>query len=46
VDLSGKILIKGQTEENSINVSSLDQGVYFLKLVNDQQENVFKFIKQ
>lgn len=49
VDISGKTIIKGQTEsnQNSINVSDLERGIYFLQLSGSKHNGITKkFIKQ
>jgi thiol-disulfide isomerase/thioredoxin len=49
IDLSGKILIKGKSEDarNSIDVSSLESGVYFFQINEGRRAAVTKkFIKQ
>lgn len=49
VDISGKTVLNGQTEsnQNSINVSDLERGIYFLQLNGNKQNGITKkFIKQ
>jgi thiol-disulfide isomerase/thioredoxin len=45
-DLSGKTIIKGQsnTSNNTIDVTSLERGIYFLQIIGDNQANVTKKI--
>jgi hypothetical protein len=37
IDLSGKIICQGKAENNAINVSELEKGVYMLKLNNSEE---------
>ena len=47
LDLTGKIILNSQFSIlNSINVSSLPQGVYFLKIQTDKGNVTKKFVKQ
>lgn len=49
VDISGKTIIIGQTEsnQNSINVSELERGIYFLQIQGNNGSRITKkFIKQ
>lgn len=48
MDLSGKILFERKLQNgiNTINIESLQKGVYLLKILNDSNAKVFRFIKQ
>jgi hypothetical protein len=49
-DISGMILKKGAIQDNSINVSDFDQGIYFVRIIRqDELPNIYyelKFIKE
>lgn len=49
-DLNGKLLVQEKLtatdSSNAINVSELAQGVYTVRVLNNETANVFKFIKQ
>lgn len=44
-DINGKLLIKGQAGTDSIDVSALQNGFYFLTLKTSQEKASYKFIK-
>jgi hypothetical protein len=45
-DSKGQQVMNGDLLDNSINVSLLDSGIYFLKFIHDGKVIVKKFIKQ
>ncbi|UAB79884.1 VCBS repeat-containing protein [Marixanthomonas sp. SCSIO 43207] len=47
VDISGKVIMKQTiSSENTLNIESLQSGVYFVQLEVDQQKLSYKFIKK
>jgi hypothetical protein len=48
IDASGREIVKGNlsNEKNIINVSSLQKGLYFVKIQSDLSKKSYKFIKQ
>lgn len=46
VDVLGKTVISGRLEYETINVSSLSNGIYFLKVSNNSATQTIKFIKK
>jgi hypothetical protein len=46
LDISGRILVNGQiTDESSVDISELSDGVYFIRLMNKKHSSTLKFIK-
>jgi len=45
-DLTGKLLINQQNADNQINVSSLQNGIYSIKITNESGTVIRKFVKQ
>lgn len=45
-DLLGKQIKTGNTQSNQINLSDLNQGMYFLKMKNEEKVSTVKFVKQ
>ena len=46
IDLNGKQILGGKMLNNSVNVSSLRSGVYFIELSDEEETFLQKFIKQ
>ncbi len=46
VNIIGQVVLKGNLEGKSINVSSLDKGTYLLKINSQQESSIKKFIKE
>lgn len=47
VDINGKVVKSVSVTENTkINISNLDNGIYFVHLSNSKTKNVLKFVKQ
>ncbi|HEC42442.1 MAG TPA: T9SS type A sorting domain-containing protein [Bacteroides sp.] len=47
IDLSGRVLIQKETESNRINVSALQNGIYFIQIVkNDNSVGTGRFVKR
>jgi hypothetical protein len=44
-DVSGKLVLNGVINQNSINIESLTDGIYFLELNSDKNSDRMKFIK-
>ena len=45
-DLNGKSLLKGNTRNNDkVNISSLENGSYFIKISDNENNKVIKFNK-
>jgi Secretion system C-terminal sorting domain len=45
IDIQGKIIIKDNFIENSINISALQTGIYFLKVIINDKFFTKKFVK-
>ncbi len=45
-DISGKVLLKNTYSNNIIDVSSLSQGIYFIKIETSNKNYIRKFIKE
>jgi len=47
IDALGKVILSGNQNDNStINVSSLLNGIYLLRMVNDQSATILRFVKE
>ena len=47
IDLSGRAILQPNTlSPNQINVSSLPKGVYFIKLINSESNEILQFVKK
>ena len=46
IDVAGKTILRGKMNNNSINVSKLKAGIYFIELSDDEETFIEKFIKQ
>lgn len=45
-DITGKKILNSELKNNSIDISTLQSGIYFLKLINDDESLIKKFIKK
>ena len=45
-DMTGKIVYKKENQLNKLSLGNLQQGTYFLKLVSNTKEAIFKIVKQ
>jgi len=45
-DINGRLIFKGMNQTNLIDVSELQKGIYFLRIVSKDGESVLKFIKE
>lgn len=46
LDLNGRVVQEGRLEPNALNISTLEQGIFFLQLSNAEEVFSSKFIKQ
>jgi hypothetical protein len=46
IDITGKIIMETKENTNTINVTDLPSGVYFIKLITDEKLITKKFVKQ
>ncbi|MGV1013176.1 MAG: T9SS type A sorting domain-containing protein [Flavobacterium sp.] len=45
IDLQGKVILEQAFDKNSINISQLENGVYFIKIFSWKKNSIRKFIK-
>jgi len=45
-DLNGKLVLKTQNDNNQINVSDLNSGIYTIRIINKKGINTQKFVKE
>jgi hypothetical protein len=46
IDITGKVVITTKESTNTINVSDLSNGIYFIQLITDERTITKKFVKQ
>ncbi len=46
LDISGKRVLRGLTENNKVNVASLEHGIYIFSILINDENKFSKFIKK